>query len=73
MSQHTYASTYPSDIQVNPAVKKFFEDFYAISDTPGEHEVYVDQFVGDAVFVLGNKKVRGRDGEFFFFWVWLWF
>lgn len=57
-----YASTYPTSTPFDPAYKQFFEDFYAVSDTPDAHEKYVDQYTQDAVLIMASKKVQGRDG-----------
>lgn len=60
MSQ--YKAQYPAGVTVDPEVVQFFEDFYRISDTPGGHDVYVDQFTSDATFKLGSKSSQGTDG-----------
>lgn len=59
---HSYKSEYPSGVQVDPEIVKFFETFYEISDTPGAHDQYVDLFEKDADFVLASKKAKGHDG-----------
>ncbi|KAK6221572.1 hypothetical protein LQW54_001344 [Pestalotiopsis sp. IQ-011] len=59
MSQ--YKAQYPSGVTVDPEVVQFFEDFYRISDTPGGHDVYVDQFTSAATFKLGSKSSQGTD------------
>ena len=59
---HSYSSAYPTDTSVDEGVVKFFEDFYRISDTPGDHDNYVDQFTPDATFKLASKKAVGKDG-----------
>jgi hypothetical protein len=56
-----YASEYPS-IEFDSAYKKFFEQFYATSDTPDAHEKYVENFTDDATLIMASKKVRGSDG-----------
>lgn len=43
----SHASDYP-DLPFDPAYKKYFEDFYAITDTPDAHEKYVEFFTPDA-------------------------
>lgn len=63
-SQHSYASEYPAGIDFDPAYKKFFEDFYAVSDTPDVHENYADNFTDDATLIMASKTVKGRAGTF---------
>ncbi|KAL1839130.1 hypothetical protein VTK73DRAFT_4124 [Phialemonium thermophilum] len=60
---HSYKSQYPRDVAVEPSIVQFFENFYAVSDTPDAHDVYVDQFTDDATFILASKVSRGRDGR----------
>lgn len=55
-----YTSQYPS-VEFDPAYKKFFEDFYATSDTPDAHEKYIEQFTKDATLVMASKKAVGSD------------
>lgn len=57
----SYASEYP-DIGIDPTFKRFFEDFYAISDTPDAHEKYAQQFTEDATLIMASKKVKGSSG-----------
>ncbi|KAI6781178.1 fungal specific transcription factor [Emericellopsis cladophorae] len=57
----SYKSEYPSGVHVDPEIKSFFENFYAISDTPGDHDKYVDQFAPDATFVLASNKSTGHE------------
>lgn len=59
---HSYASEYPAGIDFDPAYKQFFEDFYAASDKPGEHEKYADNFTDDATLIMASKTVKGRAG-----------
>ena len=63
---HSYKSEYPIDIQIDQGIVKFFEEFYAISDTPDAHEKYVDQFTEGATLWMASKRGVGRDGEFGF-------
>lgn len=56
-----YASEYPS-VEFDAAYKKFFEQFYATSDTPEAHEKYIENFTGDATLIMASKKVKGSDG-----------
>lgn len=60
----SYASEYP-DISVDPAVKAFFEKFYAISDTPDIHERYAQSFTPDATLIMASTKVSGYASELF--------
>jgi hypothetical protein len=57
----SYSSTYP-DISVDPAVKKFYEDFYKTSDTPDAHEKYADFFTDDATLKVASKMAKGKSG-----------
>ncbi|KAF2738696.1 hypothetical protein EJ04DRAFT_541124 [Polyplosphaeria fusca] len=56
----SYASDYPN-VDFDAAYKKFFEDFYAISDTPDAHERYTEFFTKDATLIMASKQVKGRD------------
>jgi hypothetical protein len=58
----SYISEYPSSIPFDAAYKKFFEDFYAISDTPDAHERYVDSFTKDATLIMASKQGKGSEG-----------
>lgn len=60
MSSHSYASEYPAGIDFDPAFRKFFEDFYAVSDTPDVHDKYADNFTDDATLIMASKTVKGR-------------
>lgn len=45
-------------------VVKFFEEFYAITDTPVEQETYVDRFTANATFIRGGAEpTRGHIGR----------
>jgi len=57
----SYTSSWPTDSQQDPAVAKFFEQFYKISDTPDGHETYANQFTRNATLVMVSKKAEGRD------------
>jgi len=59
----SYTSQWPKDLPQDPALIKFYEDFYRISDTPDAHEQYADQFTEDATLVMVSKEAKGRDGE----------
>lgn len=56
-----YTSRYP-DVPVDPALKKYFEDFYKTSDTPGADEKYANSFTEDATLTMASKTVTGRSG-----------
>ncbi|KAF1924534.1 uncharacterized protein M421DRAFT_424670 [Didymella exigua CBS 183.55] len=56
----TYASEYPS-VEFDSAYEKFFEKFYATSDTPDAHEKYIENFTSDATLIMASKKVKGSD------------
>ena len=58
----TYTSSYPS-IDFDPEYKKFFEDFYATSDTPDAHEKYITYFTQNATLVMASKTAKGSDGK----------
>jgi hypothetical protein len=47
---------------VNEGIAGFLNSFYAISDTPGNHETYASQFTKDALFVMAGKRNTGYDG-----------
>ena len=61
----SYASQIPPATIFDPAKRKFFEEFYAVSDTPDAHEEYAGMFTEDARFILGSKKARGSEGMVF--------
>jgi hypothetical protein len=46
---------------VNEGIAGFLNSFYAISDTPGNHETYASQFTKDALFVMAGKRNTGYD------------
>jgi hypothetical protein len=58
----TYTAQYPA-VEFDPAYKKFFEEFYATSDTPNAHEDYVQYFTRDATLIMASKKVVGPEGS----------
>ncbi|KAH8707604.1 hypothetical protein GQ44DRAFT_830925 [Phaeosphaeriaceae sp. PMI808] len=55
-----YKSEYPK-LDLDPAYKSFFEDFYATSDTPDAHLLYTKYFTDDATLIMASKKVKGTD------------
>jgi hypothetical protein len=59
---NSYVSRYPPVIEFDPAYRRFFENFYATSDTAEAHEEYVDYFTKDATLVMASKRVAGRKG-----------
>lgn len=59
---HSYESRYPDDVTVEPAIVKFFQNFYAVSDRPDALDEYLDLFEKDATFILASKSSRGHDG-----------
>lgn len=50
---------------------KFFEEFYKISDTSDAHERYADSFTRDGTIVMASKRGEGREGEFYFSWLFI--
>ncbi|KND86857.1 hypothetical protein TOPH_08514 [Tolypocladium ophioglossoides CBS 100239] len=58
---HSYKAQYPADSSVDAEIVKFFEDFYAVSDIPGQHEQYADMLTEDATFIIASKRAEGRD------------
>ena len=61
---HVHSFKTPEDLRLDESIIRFFEDFYRISDTPGDHDNYVDQFTDDATFIVAHKKNHGHDGGF---------
>ena len=59
-----YVSEYPS-VDFDSTLKRFYEDFYLISDTPDAHEKYVQQFTKDATVIMASKTTRGHEGSSF--------
>lgn len=57
-----YASEFPS-VEFDAAYKRFFEEFYATSDTPDAHEKYIENFTKDALLIMASKKAEGSDGS----------
>ncbi|EON63447.1 hypothetical protein W97_02675 [Coniosporium apollinis CBS 100218] len=55
----SYTSDYPST-DFDADFKKFFEEFYATSDTPDAHDKYADSFTEDATLIMASKKAKGR-------------
>lgn len=58
----SYNAEYPSGITVRPEVAAFFKEFYRVSDTPGLHDEYINQFTEDATFILASKVSKGSEG-----------
>ena len=63
MSQYTAAI--PEDGQVRPEIREYFEKFYEVSDSPGDHDKYADFYTKDGKLIMGPTEVNGRDGESF--------
>jgi hypothetical protein len=63
-----YVSEYPS-VDFDPAIKRFYEDFYYISDTPDAHEKYVQQFTKDATLIMASKTAKGHESSSFSFYI----
>jgi hypothetical protein len=61
---HSYKSSYPPHLSVDPGIVAFFKKFYEVSDTPSAHEAYADSFTSDATFQIGIKQVKGKDDIF---------
>ena len=59
-----YTSQIPPSTIFDPAKRQFFEEFFAISDTPDAHEKYAGMFTEDATFILGSKEAKGSEGMF---------
>lgn len=59
----SYASEYPS-LPFDAEYKKFFENFYAASDTPDAHDKYVGFYTPDATLIMASKIVKGSQGPF---------
>jgi len=57
-----YQFTFPTIPEVPGSLRKFFERFNQISDTPKAHEEYADAFTKDAVLMMASAKVKGREG-----------
>jgi hypothetical protein len=59
----SYASNYPA-VEFDPVYKKFFEDFYRISDTPDVHDKYAASFTDDATLIMASRTAKGTSGIF---------
>lgn len=57
-----YKAQYPVNVIVDEGIVKFFETFYKTSDTPGDHQNYVNMFTEDATVIMGSKMSRGESG-----------
>lgn len=58
----SYKSEYPA-LDLDPAYKAFFEEFYKVSDTPDLHEHYTTFYTPDATLIMASKKVVGTKGS----------
>jgi len=56
----SYASEWPT-VEVDAAFKRYYEQFYQISDTPDAHEKYVQQFTDNATLIMASKEAKGSD------------
>jgi hypothetical protein len=62
-AQDLYVSEYPEGLGVDPAIKDFFEKFYALSDNPEvSAEQYADSFTEDGLLKMGKKVAQGQEG-----------
>ena len=57
-----YTAEVASDELVKPEITKYFETFYATSDTPDGHDKYAASFTKDAKLIMASNAVQGRDG-----------
>lgn len=57
-----YTSDYPSGVSFPDKFKKFFSEFYKVSDTPEKHDLYASQFTENATLVMASKTAKGRSG-----------
>ncbi|KAH8682639.1 hypothetical protein BX600DRAFT_506213 [Xylariales sp. PMI_506] len=51
-------------VTLDPGIYGFLEQFYRISDTPGDHDVYADQFTADATLIMASKTSQGTAGSY---------
>ena len=58
-----YTASTPGDSQVKPEIKRYFEKFYQISDTPDAHERYSEQFTKNGKLIMGPAESNGRAGR----------
>lgn len=65
-----YVSEYPN-VDFDPALKRFYEEFYSISDTPDAHENYVQQFTKDATLIMASKIAKGHESSLFAFYIYV--
>ncbi|EMD00606.1 hypothetical protein BAUCODRAFT_135403 [Baudoinia panamericana UAMH 10762] len=57
MSQ--YQAAVPSDGSVKHEIRKYYEEFYATSDTPDAHEKYAAGFTRDAKLIMASNEANG--------------
>lgn len=67
----SYVSEYPS-VDFDPALRRFFEEFYSISDTPDAHEKYVQQFTKDATLIMASKTAKGHESSLLSCYIYVW-
>ncbi|MCJ1256431.1 hypothetical protein MMC24_004252 [Lignoscripta atroalba] len=54
-----YSSQYP-DVPIDPAIQRFFETFYKLSDTPDAHQAYAELFTEHGTLIIGSKVSKGQ-------------
>jgi hypothetical protein len=57
-----HLAEYP-DLEIDPAIKDFFEKFYALSDNEDAHEAYADSFADEATLIMGSKSAKSKSSE----------
>ncbi|KAL9076665.1 MAG: hypothetical protein Q9157_003582 [Trypethelium eluteriae] len=55
----SYVADVPTGIPFDPQIRRFFEEFYAVSDSPTEHERYANHFTPDATVIMASNKFQG--------------
>jgi hypothetical protein len=54
---------YP-DLEIDPAIKDFFEKFYALSDDEDAHGAYADSFADEATLIMGSKSAKNKSSDY---------
>lgn len=54
-----HPAEYP-ELEINPAIKGFFKEFYDLSDDPQAHDAYTDSFTDDATLIMGSKSTKNK-------------
>lgn len=57
-----YTASVPPGGQVRPEIQTFFEEFYKITDSPDDHERYINMFTTDAKYLMGVNEFNGLNG-----------